>query len=344
MNNHMGSRATADRAGHGGGHALPGRPRAFFPGQQDHPGHRGPADRRPAWGCRCWSATCSWTTRTPPPTSGRRLRARSPRGPGPGQRRAHRSRAERGAGRGAGAPAPGAGARGGGAGRPQRPGGGAARGGHDRAGRGVLLRRVRRRGRGGRPADPQQRGGHPGGAAPALLRGGAGDRLPPAHRDHPAGGRAGPGGGGPGGAPGGRPGGHLPPGADRLAAGGAVLRQGPGPGAGQAFRRRGPRAGAPVRAASGAIDRLPLPGAAGLRRAHADRQGRGLRPHPGPGHDHRRRLRRGLRQGGQALRPGLPGGGGHRPAGPTGQPRGLPLPLAVACTRATTPSTSPTPG
>ena len=46
---------------------------------------------------------------------------------------------------------------------------------------------------------------------------------------------------------------------------------------------------------------------------------RGLRPLPAPRADPRRRRRRGLRQGGQAARPALPGRRGHRPAGAGGR-------------------------
>ena len=62
---------------------------------------------------------------------------------------------------------------------------------------------------------------------------------------------------------------------------------------------------------------------------------------PGARLDHRRRRRRGLRQGRPLPRPRLPGRSGHRPARRRGRPRGDPLPPADARRR---PTTSPSAG
>ena len=90
--------------------------------------------------------------------------------------------------------------------------------------------------------------------------------------------------------------------AHRLAPRRPLLRQGPCLGAGQAAHRRRPHPRAPLRASPRAGHRLSLHRPPGLGRAHDHRPGGALGPHRGPGHDDRRRLRRGVRQGGQALR------------------------------------------
>ena len=117
----------------------------------------------------------------------------------------------------------------------------------------------------------------------------------------------------------------------RRAAGGRHLRQDPRVQPRPSAPRREPSRRPPFRAvARGPRPRAAVRRAAGERGAHhaARRSGLGRVPPAGP--DPGRRRRRGIRQGGQAARPGVPGRAGHRAAGEGRTTRPLHVPPADA--------------
>ena len=114
-------------------------------------------------------------------------------------------------------------------------------------------------------------------------------------------------------------------------------RQGARAGVGRAVRRREPPRGAPLRVAPrGARPRAAGRRAARVRRPHDARRHGGPRPLPAARPDHRRRRRRGVRQGRPLPRPRLPGRPGDRPARDGGRPEGDRVPAGDARRRATT--------
>ena len=180
-------------------------------------------------------------------------------------------------------------------------------GGHRRAGHvGAVVGRQQP----GRPARP-------------LRRRRARDRQPGPRRPHRPGGRAGVRRGRALGPPGRRRRlrgrrrrRHLRPGPRRRPARRRVGGQGARARVGRAVHRRQPPRGAPLRhVPRGARPRAPARGAARVGRPHAARAHGGPRAVPGARLHHRRRRRRGLRQGRPLPRPRLPGRAGHRPAG-----------------------------
>ena len=103
------------------------------------------------------------------------------------------------------------------------------------------------------------------------------------------------------------------------------------PGVGGPVRRRQPPRGPPARR----LPRGPRPGpagggAAGVGRPHHAHPHAGAGPLPPAGPDHRRRRRRGVRQGGAVPRPRLPGRTGHREGGGRRRSPGDPVPEGPA--------------
>ena len=192
----------------------------------------------------------------------------------------------------------------------------------------VVVRRDGHRGGRGRPADPRQRRREPGRAPRRDRRDrprGRGARPPALDR---AGARRGAGrrrrdGRGPR-----RGRGDLRPRPRGLAAGGDQLREDARLGARQAARRRQPPRGPRLRGLAARSRRggaraaaVPARRAGRVGRAHVPRRD-ARPPHvPAPGHDRRRRRGRGVRQGGPAARPRLPGRPGDQRAPRRGRPR-----------------------
>ena len=214
-------------------------------------------------------------------------------------------------------------------------GGRPARRGRPHTRRREQLRRDRHGGRRRRGAHARQRRRDPDRLPRPLRRGCPRDREPQAHRGDRRGLRGGHGAGGPlaraarAARPprarrGRRDAGPRP---GRGARGGHRLRQGARVGGGPPARVREPPRGAPVRQpVRNARPGPPLRGEPPVGRAHDARARARLGRLRGARRDARRRRGRGVRQGGQGARPGLPGRPGDQPARQDGQPARRRLP------------------